>query len=156
MGEIVNFKEDNGKYKKPKATRKKVKFQGTQTYINKDTGEVLEMSVTEIEERDANFHKIWLGHMLESLDLIGNQKIRVALFIMNNLNRDNEFLMTYDMIEKKAGISRPTIAETMEVLQESDFLQKVKNGHYRINPDVLFKGGKSDRLNILLKYNKSE
>lgn len=94
--------------------------------------------------------------MLESLDLIGNQKIRVALFIMNNLNRDNEFLMTYDMIEKKTGISRPTIAETMKVLQESDFLQKVKNGHYRINPDVLFKGGKSDRLNILLKYNKSE
>ena len=55
-------------------TRKKVKVIGTETYIKQDTGEIAEMQVVKIEERDANFHKLWLGHILQSIDLIGNQK----------------------------------------------------------------------------------
>ena len=43
-------------------TRKKVKVIGTETYIKQDTGEIAEMQVVKIEERDANFHKLWLGH----------------------------------------------------------------------------------------------
>ena len=42
-------------------TRKKVKVIGTETYINQQTGELQEMQVIDIEERDANFHKLWLG-----------------------------------------------------------------------------------------------
>ena len=45
-------------------TRKKVKVIGTETYIKQDTGEIAEMQVVKIEERDANFHKLWLGHIL--------------------------------------------------------------------------------------------
>src|SRR5699024_11795486 len=78
------------KYSKPNTTRKKVKFLGTKEFIDASTGEKETMQVTNIEERDANFHKIWLGHMLESLDMIGNQKIRVAMFIMENINKENE------------------------------------------------------------------
>ncbi|WP_281042436.1 replication/maintenance protein RepL, partial [Selenomonas infelix] len=46
-------------------TRKKVKVVGTETYIKQDTGELREMQVIDIEERDANFHKLWLGHYFE-------------------------------------------------------------------------------------------
>lgn len=53
-------------------TRKRVKVVGTETYIKQDTGELREMQVIDIEERDANFHKLWLGHILQSIDLIGN------------------------------------------------------------------------------------
>ena len=147
---------DIQKYKKPKSTRKKVKFVGTKKFIDQDTGEVVEMNVTDIEERDANFHKIWLGHMLESLDMIGNQKIRVAMFIMNNINRDNEFLMTHRVVAEKTGISLKTVSDTMTALQESDFIHKVRNGYYRLNPDIMYKGGKNDRLNVLLQYSKGE
>ena len=59
-------------------TRKKVKVIGTETYIKQDTGEIAEMQVVKIEERDANFHKLWLGHILQSIDLIGNQKTKLA------------------------------------------------------------------------------
>ncbi|HDR7214965.1 replication/maintenance protein RepL [Heyndrickxia sporothermodurans] len=133
-------------------TRKKVKFTGTQKYINQDTGEIVEMNVTEIEERDANFHKIWLGHVMESLDIIGNKKVKILQFIINNMNKENQFLYTYSMIEKETNISRATIAETMTSLQSADFLKKVKNGHYEINPDVIFKGGKNARMDILIRY----
>src|SRR5699024_11431149 len=76
------------------------------------------MQVTNIEERDANFHKIWLGHMLESLDMIGNQKIRVAMFIMENINKENELIMTYRVIAEKTNTSLQTVSETMKALQD--------------------------------------
>src|SRR5690606_40179907 len=104
-------------------TRKKVKFTGTQKYINQDTGEIVEMSVTEIEERDANFHKIWLGHVMESLDIIGNKKVKILQFIINNMNKENQFLYTYSMIEKETNISRATIAETMRSEEHTSELQ---------------------------------
>lgn len=149
---VTNMNE----YKKPKTTRKKVKFLGTKEFIDPETGEVHKMQVTDIEERDANFHKIWLGHMLESLDMIGNQKIRVAMFILNNTNSDNEFIMTYRVIAEKTGISLQTITETMKVLQESNFIKKIRNGYYRLNPDIVFKGGKENRLDVLIRYRNGE
>src|SRR5690625_5917774 len=108
------------------------------------------MQVTNIEERDANFHKIWLGHMLESLDMIGNQKIRVAMFIMENINKENELIMTYRVIAEKTNTSLQTVSETMKALQESNLLSKIRNGYYRVNPDVIFKGGRKDRKSTRL------
>src|SRR5699024_10357570 len=140
------------KYSKPNTTRKKVKFLGTKEFIDASTGENETMQVTNIEERDANFHKIWLGHMLESLDMIGNQKIRVAMFIMENINKENELIMTYRVIAEKTNTSLQTVSETMKALQESNLLSKIRNGYYRVNPDVIFKGGRNDRMNVLLRY----
>ncbi|WP_281976280.1 replication/maintenance protein RepL [Halobacillus litoralis] len=155
-----NDQDDNvtnlNKYQKPEKTRKKVKFLGTKEFIDAETGEKQEMQVTDIEERDANFHKIWLGHLLDTLDLIGNKKIKVAMFIMNELNKENQFLGTHRYIAEKTGISLPTVTETMGALQDSNFLIKVRNGFYRANPDVLFKGGKSERMNVLLRYTNGE
>ncbi|MGE2624342.1 replication/maintenance protein RepL, partial [Escherichia coli] len=77
-------------------------------------------------------------------------------FIMQNINSDNLFLMTYDEMAKELSISKPTIVETMKALQSSNFLKKVRNGQYAINPDVIFKGNKTNRLNVLIQYQKNE
>lgn len=133
-------------------THKKVKVIGHETYIKQDTGELAEMQVVQIEERDANFHKLWLGHILQSIDLIGNQKTKLAFWILDNLNSENQLIMTQRKIAEKSGISYQTVSLTLKALIESNFLIKINSGAYRVNPDVLFKGGKQDRLNVLLKY----
>lgn len=133
-------------------TRKKVKVLGAETYIRQSTGEIEEMQVMKIEERDANFHKLWLGHILQSIDLIGNQKTKLAFWILDNLDKENKIIMTYRQIADKSRISYQTVYRTMNTLLESNFLVKINSGAYRVNPDILFKGGKSDRLNVLLQY----
>lgn len=139
-----------------KTTRKKVKILGTETYINQSTGEAHEMQVMSIEERDANFHKLWLGHIVEALDMLGSKKLKIVTYIMQNLNSENLFIMTYRKLEKTLGVSRPTIVETFKSLQEANFLKRVQNGVYQVNPDVIFKGGKSKRLNVLIQYQNLE
>lgn len=133
-------------------TRKKVKVIGHETYIKQDTGELAEMQVVQIEERDANFHKLWLGHILQSIDLIGNQKTKLAFWILDNLNSENQLIMTQRKIAEKTGMSTKTVNATISALIESNFLIKINSGAYRVNPDVMFKGGKESRLNVLLQY----
>nr|CRY93664.1 hypothetical protein [uncultured prokaryote] len=134
-------------------TRKKVKVIGTETYIKQETGEITEMQVMSIEERDANFHKIWLEHIIHSMDIIGNQKIRFAFWLLDQMNSENQITMTYRQMSEKSGISLDTVQRTIKALIDSDFLKRYNIGVYQVNPDVIFKGGKTDRLNILLEYN---
>ena len=56
-----------------KTTRKKSKIIGEQQLFTAD-GEIISCHVVQIEERDANFHKIWLGHIIQSLDLIETKR----------------------------------------------------------------------------------
>jgi len=135
-------------------TRKSVKVIGTETYIKQDTGEICEMNVVKIEERDANFHKLWLGHIIQAMDIIGNQKIKVLNFILNNLDRENQLIMTQRKVSERSGVSIATVTDTMKSLQNADFLVKINSGAYKVNPDVLFKGGKGDRLRVLFDYKK--
>lgn len=137
-------------------TRKKVKVIGTENYINQKTGEINEMQIIDIEERDANFHKLWLGHILNSIDLIGNQKTKLAFWILDNLNSENQLIMTQREISNKTGIARGTITSTLKALVDSNFLKMQQSGVYQVNPDVLFKGGKNSRMNVLIKYHNVE
>ena len=136
-------------------TRKKVKVIGTEQYINAETGELKEMQVVSVEERDCNFHKLWLRHIIDSLDLIGNQKTRLCFWIIEHLNRDNMLLYTYQNIANETGISLFTVKQTMKTLVECNFLKKRSAGCYIVNPDVIFKGGKSDRMNVLIQYQEA-
>lgn len=137
-------------------TRKKVKVIGTETYLNQSTGEIKEMQVIDIEERDANFHKLWLGHILQAVDLIGNQKTRLAFWILDNLDSENKLTLTYRQIVEKSHFSYETVARTMRALIDANFLVQINRGAYRVNPDVLFKGGKNARMNVLLQYHQDK
>lgn len=137
---------------KTQKTRKKTKIIGKQEYINPITGELVEMYVESIQERDCNFEKIWLGHIIQALDIIGNKKIKVINYIMQNRNNDNLFIKPQREVEQALGISVKTINETFKSLQESDFLTMINRGVYRINPDIIFKGTRNNRMNILIMY----
>lgn len=136
-------------------TTKKVKVVGHAEYTNNSTGEIEDFQVVRMEDRDFNFHKIWLEHIINSLDLIGNQKTRLAFWILDNLDRENKLTMTYRQIAEKSGISYQTVSMTMKALIESNFLQQINRGAYRVNPDTIFKGTRNGRLNVLYQYQET-
>ena len=135
-----------------KTTRKTVKVIGIETYINQNTGEIKEMQVINIEERDANFHKLWLTHVIQAMDIIGNQKIRFAFWILEQMNSENQIIMTFRKMSEKSGVSYQTVTRTIMALTECDFLVKIQSGVYQVNPDMIFKGGKGNRMNVMLSY----
>lgn len=154
----INDKEsvtDNAK-NPSKKTIKRVKYVGVQNYINADTGEVIEMQVTDIEERDFNFNKIFMQNFIVAMNLIGNQKSKLAFWIIDNLKNGNLLTMTYRQISQITKISLKTVSDTMQLLLEADFLRRVNIGCYMVNPNISFKGHHSARMNFLHQYYQTE
>lgn len=137
-------------------TQKKLKVIGTQQFINVATGEIEDFQVTSIEERDFNFHKVWMRNFINTLDVVGNQKTKLCFWIIDNLNKENQLCMTYRQIAEKTNISLETVRITMKLLLEADFLRKVNMGCYVVNPDVVYKGTRTGRLNVLNTYSDAE
>ena len=133
-------------------TSKKVKVVGTQQYLNVNTGEIEDFQVTGVEERDFNFHKVWMKNFISTLDLVGNKKSRVCFWIIDNLDKENKLVYTQEQIANKTGFARDTVNRTMQVLLSSGFLQKLNQGCYIVNPDIVFKGTRTGRLNALTVY----
>jgi len=137
-------------------TTKKMKVVGSQEYINKETGELEKMQVIKMEDRDFNFEKLWLVHILDALEAVGNQKIKVMNTLLKMKNSDNLIIASQAKIGEVANVSKPVVNETIGLLVDSNFLKMVQKGVYMINPDVMFKGGKNNRMNVLLEYTKND
>ena len=140
----------------PKCTSKLVKYCGTQQYINPNTGEIEEFDVTKIEQRDFNFTKVFMENFLVDLDSLGNKKLKVAIYICNNISREGYFIGTVRNIAKNIGYSKDTVHKTINSLLECNFMKRAGIGVYLVNADHLFKGSHKNRMNILKKYHDLE
>jgi len=140
------------KERKQSTTRKPMKITERKEFIDPMTGEKVNQYVFKLEERDANFYKLWLGHIITALDLIGNQKIRILSYILENINRDNIFIGTQRAIATETKTSTQTVTITLKALMDADIIKRQQSGVYLINPDVIFKGGTNARMDILYQY----
>jgi len=138
-------------------TSKKQKIVGVEQFLNTETGELVPMQVVSVEDRDFNFHKVWMQHLIESIDSISNQKLRLAFWIIDHLNKENQLVMTQRRIAEESGMSLYTVTKTMTSLQEGDkpFLIKINSGAYQVNPDIIWKGSHNNRMGVVFDYNKT-
>ena len=125
--------------------------------IDVQTGE--QIFVDQITKRvygSKNFWKCYLMDFLTVLGIIDSKQIDVFIFIVENTNQgNNTFIGTYKHISKEVGVSEPTIAKIMKKLQVNNFIKKVQNGVWLVNPNILMKGNDTKRQ-ILLSYYESE
>lgn len=133
-------------------TKKTTRVVGTQEYLNTTTGQIEEFQVVEVSERDANFQKIWLGHILSAIDEISNAKMKLLFFLLKEaVKLDNIIPMTTDEISQQSGVSKATVVRTLQVLEKHDIVKR-KTGVVMLNPNVAFKGRHGKRMNVLMKY----
>lgn len=125
--------------------------------VDVETGE--QIFVDQITKRvygTKNFWKCYLMDFLTVLGIIDSKQLDVFIFIVENTNQSNNtFLGTYKHIAKEVGVSEPTIAKIMKKLQENNFIRKIQNGAWLVNPNILMKGNDTKRQ-ILLSYYESE
>lgn len=126
-------------------------------YIDMDTGE--QIWVDQISKRTygtKNFWKCYLMDFLTVLGIIDSKQLDIFIYIVENTNQSNNtFLGTYKKISEDTGCSSRTIAKIMTKLQENNFIKKIQNGAWLVNPNILMKGNDTKRQ-ILLTYYESE
>lgn len=148
--------ERRGKRAKKGGSSVKLTKVGKAKYTNFETGEVETFNVIEEKDQDFNFEKIWLGHLLNSLDIIGNKKMTVLKWILANKDSENKIIGTQRYIAEQTKVSLPVVNDTLKALTKIDAIRKVQTGVFMLNPELIFKGGHAKRMNILLRYTKIE
>ena len=141
--------------KLPITTKKQV-FVGMKELVDSETGEVIPVQLKQVEDRDFNFHKIWLQMFINGLDKIANKKMKLAFWIIDNLDKENKLCFTFRRMSEATGLSLDTVMKTMKELQEVDppFLKKLQSGIYVVNPDILYKGGHRGRMGVIYQFSE--
>lgn len=126
---------------------------GMKEVIDVETGIVSKVNAMEIKQVDFNWNKIWLGHLLDVLDVIGNKKIAIMNWLLENRDpKNNQIVTTQKIISNEMNVSIQTVSDTFKALQDANALQKIRNGLYILNPDIIWVGGNENRMDILLTY----
>lgn len=125
--------------------------------MDTETGEVIWVDqITKRTYGTKNFWKCYLMDFLTVLGIIDSKQLDVFIFIVENTQQaNNTFIGTYKYIAKSVGVSEPTIAKIMKKLQQNNFIKKVQNGVWLVNPNILMKGNDTKRQ-ILLSYYESD
>lgn len=125
--------------------------------IDRATGElILVDQITKRTYGTKNFWKCYLMDFLTVLGIIDSKQLDIFIYIVENTNQANNiFLGTYKKIAEDTGCSSRTIAKIMTKLQENNFIKKIQNGAWLVNPNILMKGNDTKRQ-ILLTYYESE
>ena len=125
--------------------------------IDKETGELINVEqVNKVVYGNRNFWKCYLMDFLTILGIIDNKQVDIFIYIVENTNQSNNiFLGTYKKISEDLGCSSATIARIIKKLQANNFIKKIQNGAWLVNPNILVRGNDNKRQ-ILLSYYRAE
>lgn len=128
------------------------------TLVDQETGEVI--LVDQITKRvygAKQFWKVYLMDFLTVLGILDSKQLDVFVYIVENTNQGNNlFIGTYKKIANDVGVSQPTIAKIMKKLLDNNFIKKVQNGVWLVNPNILMKGNDTKRQVLLSYYEAKE
>lgn len=140
-------------------------IQDTQTLVGTKKRELVDVEtgeqifVDQITKRvygSKAFWKMYLMDFLMVLGIIDSKQVDIFIYIVENTNQSNNmFIGTYDKISADVGVCRQTIAKIMKKLQDNNFIKRVQNGAWLVNPNILMKGNDTKRQ-ILLSYYESD
>lgn len=129
---------------------------GKDLYINHRTGEVEEFNVINYTDSDISFEKIWLGHLLDALKIIGNKKVEILCYLLKHKDNKNIVIASQRKIAEITSISVRLVNETIQALVKVNAIITVQQGVYQLNPDIIFKGRHNSRMKILLDYSNAK
>lgn len=126
--------------------------------VDTETGEqILVDQITKRVYGTRNFWKCYLMDFLMVLGIIDSKQLDVFIYIAENTSQANNiFIGTYKKISEDVGVSQPTIAKIMKKLQDNNFIKRVQNGAWLVNPNILMKGNDQKRQILLSYYENDE
>ncbi|ETN81376.1 firmicute plasmid replication protein [Necator americanus] len=135
------------------------KLVGPDVWINQRTGEIIETQTLTKDIKgdvDVGFHKLWIGHILETIDEVGNAKVKVLFWLIRNMDSSNMVKATVRQIAERSGVGEATVKRLMAALRKANVVKLEYGGRWVLNPAVVFKGGHSRRMNVLIRYQSME
>lgn len=83
------------------------------------------------------FVKVEFSLFNELMDQVSSAASKIARKMLERIDHfTNVYLGTYEEIEEMSGLSKRTVETVMAELCAVDFIRKVKNGRWMVNPSI--------------------
>ncbi|HBC2031739.1 replication/maintenance protein RepL [Clostridium perfringens] len=124
--------------------------------INSETGEFEEIGQADMFfkplGRNEPFMITYLAEIINLIDNLGNKKMKVVKYILNNMSKsDNILLTTNRELASKAGVGINTVTETLKVLEKANIIQR-RTGAIMISPKLLNNKKAKGEAIMMTKY----
>jgi len=108
---------------------------------------------------DVNWQTVWLKNILFAYDIVGDKKVHVLSYLLENMDSENKVICSISSIARHLEISRPTVQTTIDLLIKYDIVKKLPEYGYFINPNIVFNklkalNNKTNRIDVLYTYMK--
>lgn len=127
-------------------------YLGQDEWVNKRTGEVITANQV-IKKTDRNgFMITYLSAIINLIDKIGNKKMDVIKYILNNMDKStNTLIITTRELSEKSNVSRRIVLETLKILEDSNIIAR-RTGAIMIHPELIHKGNNEKEKFLLTKF----
>ena len=158
---IILIKKYKGDEKMAANTKvKKGRLLGREAYAKIDpetgelTGEVIEADVVERNYTRNGFVIAYMSAILLMIDKLGNQKLKVVKYILEKMDMYNNMLIeTVEEICQGSGVSRPTVTETLQLLEEVGIIKR-KIGIIYVSPKLINRGSQQKERYMMVKFSQ--
>lgn len=137
---------------------RRVTLEGTKILVDPATGEEFRVGHMAVTDSDANFSKIWLANILVAVEEFGSASMSVLFWLVKKTEEtrgNNTIYMTIREIAAEVGKSTQTVHKVLTILESNDVIRR-KTGVIFVNPNVVYKGTHTGRMNVLTTYKAVE
>lgn len=127
-------------------------YKGKETYVNEDTGEILEVDKLYRKQVQGNFVKAYIKGLIMMLDVVGGGKAKVVNYLLDNLRlSDNKLIATTRDIAKQTKTSPTTVTDTLKALEDGNVIKR-RTGVIMLNPEILIRGDDDKHRHLLIEF----
>lgn len=97
---------------------------------------------------DKSKNKLWILELMSSSEMFVNKPLRVALYLLNNRNKEDIVITTIKKISEDLNISERTVISTLNTLKNSGLISMIQKGVYKIEFNLLNKKETNQLINV--------
>lgn len=129
-----------------------VLYSGKSRWQNLETGEVIETDEVIKKTPRNGFMITYLSAIIQLLDTLGNKKMQVVKYLLNNMDKStNSLIITTQELADKSKVSKKTVIETLKTLEEAQIVTR-RTGAIMIHPSLVHRGKDSKEKYLLTRF----
>ncbi|MDR1774372.1 MAG: replication/maintenance protein RepL [Clostridioides sp.] len=105
-------------------------------------------------KRKDKYLNVCIKNYLRVIDDIYTKKDMIPLYLIDIMDKNNKIFKTLDELSEEINYPKTSLSSYFTKLKKMDFIKRVKNGEYMINPAIAYKGARYDRECLLEEYTK--
>ena len=127
-------------------------YNGSSRWQNIDTGEIIEANDVIKKTSRNGFMITYLTAIIQLIDNLGNRKMQVVKYILENMEKStNTLIITTTELAKKSKVSRQTVSDTLKILEESQIIAR-KTGAIMIHSNLVHRGNHNKEKYLLARF----